>query len=112
MKTPYEILGVSKGANDDAIKQAYLHQVKKFPPERDSEKFQLINQAYAAIKDHKSRLRQELFDLPTADFDLLLDQALKIPTNVQISPEQFKQLLSAGLDEANLLNALADHDQR
>lgn len=112
MKTPYEILGVSKDANDDIIKQAYLQQVKQFPPERDSARFQLINQAYTSINDHKSRLQQELFDLPTADFDLLLDQALKTPTNVQISPEQFKQLLSAGLDDANLLNALADPDQR
>ena len=76
MQTPYEILDVAVDASDDEIKQAYLQQVKNNPPDRDQEKFQLIHDAYTAIKDHKSRVSYDLFTLPSTNFNVLLDQAL------------------------------------
>ncbi|WP_305908014.1 DnaJ domain-containing protein [Methylomarinum sp. Ch1-1] len=111
MKTPYQILAVSADADDAQIKQAYLHQVKNYPPDRDPENFRRIKQAYEAIKDHHSRLRYELFSLPEADFDALLDQALETAADIRIDPEKLRKLLDAGLDDASLLNTLTDNDQ-
>ncbi len=112
MTTPYELLGVAEDAGDSEIKQAYLQRVKEFPPERAPETFRRINQAYLSIKDHKSRLQQALLAPPQADFELLLDQALNRPEPVRIGPQQLKKLLTAALEETNLLQAVADDNQR
>lgn len=107
MQTPYEILDVNVDASDDKIKQAYLQQVKNNPPDRDQEKFQLIHDAYTAIKDHKSRINFDLFTLPTANFNALLDQALHTEKALELNSESFKKILSTIIDETSLLNALA-----
>lgn len=108
MKTPYEILEVASNANDVEIKQAYLQQVKINPPDRDQEQFQLIHNAYQSIKDNKSRISYALFDNPSVDFEELLDQALDSVHPVQISPEQFIQLLHAGIDDTTIQNAISN----
>lgn len=107
MKTPYEILAVAADATDAEIKQAYLQQVKDNPPDRDQARFQLIYNAYAAVKDHKSRVSYALFTLPEANFDALLDQALDTAQPPQVGPRQLNELLRAGIDDTTLLNALA-----
>lgn len=98
MQTPYEILGVAAEASDAEIKQAYLHKVKDNPPDRDQARFQAIHKAYEAIKDRKSRLNYDLFHVPEADFDALLDQALDTVPGLQLSAEQFIKLLNVSLD--------------
>lgn len=107
MNTAYEILDVTTTANDVEIKQAYLRQVKNNPPDRDQEKFQLIHNAYSAIKDHKSRVSHALFALPKRSFDVLVDQILQTEQPANLSAEYFNQLLSASIDETTLLNATA-----
>ena len=107
MQTPYEILDVVVDASNDEIKQAYLQQVKNNPPDRDQEKFQLIHDAYTSIKDHKSRISYEIFTLPTADFDALLDQALHTDQALALNSESFKKILNSSIDETSLLNAIA-----
>ena len=107
MQTPYEILNVAADADDGDIKQAYLQQVKKNPPDRDQEKFQQIHDAYTAIKDHKSRLSYELFTLPSANFGALLDQALSTEQVLGLNATSVQKILSVSIDETSLLNAIA-----
>lgn len=59
---PYEILGVSPDADDNAIRKAYLELVRRFSPDTDPETFKLISGAYEQVKDEKSRLRHCLFN--------------------------------------------------
>ncbi|MGR9054103.1 MAG: J domain-containing protein [Gammaproteobacteria bacterium] len=108
MKTPYEILGVAPESDDDQIKAAYLEKVKDCPPDRDQERFQIIRDAYEAVKDAKSRINYALFHVPDADFGALLDVALTLPAPAPIQPVPFEKLLAAAFDDQALLNALHD----
>lgn len=109
MTSPYQILGVGRQATDADIKQAYLQRVKDNPPDRDQQRFQQIQQAYEIIKDSDSRLRHDLFQLPEADFNALLDQAFK-PTRAfqPLSADEFCQLLKAMPAEKVLEKVLAN----
>ncbi len=59
---PFDRLGVTLEADDEAVRKAYLEAVKRFPPERSPEQFCAVNEAYQAIKDENSRLRYILFN--------------------------------------------------
>ena len=100
MKTPYDILEVAEQATDGEIKQAYLHKVKQFPPDHYHEQFQQIHKAYDAIKDLSCRTKYELFTVPEADFNVLLEQAFSFgQAATPISADYFDKLLRAGVDE-------------
>ncbi|MGR9043690.1 MAG: J domain-containing protein [Gammaproteobacteria bacterium] len=111
MKTPYQLLNVAVDAGDTEIKQAYLQQVKEHPPEHDAERFQAIHSAYQTIKDAKCRTAYDLFVMPAADFDELLDKALNTTQPVTLDSKRFEQLLRAGSDDQILQNALPNSDR-
>jgi len=106
MQTPYEILDLAVDANDSEIKQAYLQQVKKNPPDRDQQMFQKIHAAYTAIQDHKCRVSHDLFTLPKADFNKIIDQVLQTEQSNELDAESLKNILSISIDDTDLLNAM------
>jgi len=111
MQTPYQLLNLSDTATDTEIKLAYLEKVKIHPPEKDQQQFQLIHQAYLAIKDHKSRLSYELFTVPEADFNHLIDLALHAEPCKALTAEQFNALLNVSSDDSNIHHALSRTDK-
>ena len=111
MQTPYEILGVVNDANDNEIKQAYLQQVKNNPPDRNQDQFQHIHNAYISIKDHKSRVSHDLFTLPTANFNTVLEQIMHTGQSITLDAESFNKILSVSIDETSLLNLFARPEQ-
>ena len=98
MPNPFDLLGVAETAADDAIKKAYLRQVREHPPERDPDRFQAIRAAYEAIKTHRDRLRHRLFHQETPDLAELMVTALR-PDGSRHRPSetQIRQLLSQRL---------------
>ncbi len=62
MTDPFEVLGLTTGADDDEIRQRYLDLVRQFPPERSPEKFAEVKQAYDRLRDLDTRLRYRLFE--------------------------------------------------
>ncbi len=111
MQTPYQILGISKDTGDAEIKQAYLQKVKRHPPDRDQDQFQRIHNAYNAIKDHKSRIRYQLFTPPETDFNHFIDLAFDTQQTIHLTPEHFRQLLSEGMNESTIQNTMAPSDK-
>lgn len=63
-KDYYNILGVSKGANDDEIKKAYRKLAHKYHPDKsggDEAKFKEINEAYQILSDKQKRAQYDQF---------------------------------------------------
>ncbi len=106
MKTPYEILGIATNADDNKIKQAYLLKVKDNPPDREQKQFQIIRNAYESIKDEKRRVSYDLFTLPIANFDKLIDQALEPQEKIQLNADHFNKLLFVSIDDTTFQNAI------
>ncbi|MGV9856956.1 DnaJ C-terminal domain-containing protein [Streptomyces sp. NPDC003442] len=62
----YEVLGVSRGASQDEIQQAFRTQARKYHPDvnkdpQAEERFKELNEAYAALSDPKTRARYDRF---------------------------------------------------
>ena len=57
----YEVLGVSKSANDDEIRKAYRKLCLTHHPDKggEAEQFQSIQKAYETLSDEKKRARKE-----------------------------------------------------
>ncbi len=63
----YEVLGVDKGADDAALKQAYRSLAKKYHPDlhpgdaEAEQKFKEINEAYGVLSDSEKRAQYDRF---------------------------------------------------
>jgi curved DNA-binding protein CbpA len=59
-ENPYTILGLARGVDDTAIKQAYFALVRSHPPERDPDAFKRIRGAYERLRDPKTRAETDM----------------------------------------------------
>ena len=67
MNDPYRILGLVKIKNnsiltDEDVKVSYLKNVRRYPPDRNPEKFKRIRRAFEKIETEKKRLYYEILD--------------------------------------------------
>lgn len=56
----YAVLGLSKGASEKDIKAAYVNLVKKYDPEKHTDRFMVIQQAYDRLRQTKTRAREDI----------------------------------------------------
>ena len=61
MSDPYLVLGIARGADDAAVRAAYLAAVRRHPPERDAARFAAVHRAFEALSTERLRLEHELF---------------------------------------------------
>jgi curved DNA-binding protein CbpA len=55
---PYLVLGIPEETNDDdVIRNAWLEGVRRFPPEKEPERFARNREAYEMIRDREARFR-------------------------------------------------------
>ncbi len=60
MRDPFTVLGVDEAADDTEIRRRYLALVRRFPPDREPERFQDYRAAYEALSDERKRLETRL----------------------------------------------------
>ena len=76
MSDPYEVLGLEPRSGDAEIRRRYLELVRRYPPDRDPERFAAVREAYDALRDPVTRLRERLFPTKTHEtMDAILADA-------------------------------------
>ena len=70
MADPFYVLGIPEDADDARVRSAYLEAVRRFPPERAPEIFQLVTEAHKAVQNEVVRARSRIFgSLKTDTFE-------------------------------------------
>jgi curved DNA-binding protein CbpA len=74
MKDPYVILGLlelkySGEVDDAAVKAAYIELLRRYPPEREPQRFQEVRKAYELLETRVKRVQHDLFNLTMPDRD-------------------------------------------
>jgi len=67
MPDPYEVLDVSRESGDAEIRRRYLELVRRYPPDRDPQRFAAIRRAYDELRDPQKRMESRLFRMETDD---------------------------------------------
>ncbi len=93
---PYAVMELPADADDEAIRRRYLELVRKFPPEREPEKFAAVRSAYEALKDLNTRLRHRLFERGRAEtIDVLIEEVACRSPRRRLSLETLVQVVQA-----------------
>lgn len=95
MQDPYLLLGVSPRATDDEIHQAYLEGVRRYPPDKDAQRFQALHRAYETVKTRKRRLQYALFDTESPTPDALFERLCPSDNRGRVPVELIAALLRA-----------------
>lgn len=73
-------LGLSAGADESAIRDRYRQLVKRYPPDRDPQRFQRIRQALELATNPRARAREAVLGpAPYDGVDDLLDDLRRLP---------------------------------
>ncbi|RJP19991.1 MAG: hypothetical protein C4527_26110 [Candidatus Omnitrophota bacterium] len=64
MIDPYQILDLDPNqTTDEIVRKAYMDAIRRYPPDREPEKFEQIRFAYDQIKQERDRMNLRLFGL-------------------------------------------------
>ena len=74
MKNYYEILNITKNASQEEIRSGYKKMLRKYPPEKEQEKYKEIREAYDTLKDEKSRKNYDAYFHHEKDIKSLEDK--------------------------------------
>jgi curved DNA-binding protein CbpA len=99
VQDPFAVLGVDDGAGDETIRQRYLALVRRFPPDREPDRFQEIRRAYEAIRGERERLEARLLQSSTAALTRLKLDCLRAagPDRRRASAATVRALILDGL---------------
>ncbi|MCL5270502.1 MAG: DnaJ domain-containing protein [bacterium] len=80
------ILGLHKGATADEIKKAYVALVKKYDPEKHTERFMVIQKAFDRLKEPASRAQEDVrtFNYIKGEFFFNKEERIEI-TDIQLT---------------------------
>ncbi|MFH0926478.1 MAG: J domain-containing protein [bacterium] len=93
MRNPYEVLHVLTSASDSEIKEAYLKMIKKYPPDKFSEEFKEVRDAYEKVSTIKARIGHRLFDLEELDVSALLKRLRMGEQRNRILPKRIVEVV-------------------
>ena len=74
MKNYYEILNITKDATQEEIRSGYKKMLRKYPPEKEQERYKEIREAYDTLKDEKSRKNYDAYFHHEKDIKSLEDK--------------------------------------
>src|SRR5947199_7894468 len=98
---PFAVLGVAEDAGDEMIKRRYLTLVRRYPPDRESERFQTYRHAYETIRDARGRAQLRLLHSTDAALSSLKRHLLQVDTAAtgQIPEAAVTDLIADGLKQ-------------
>ncbi len=73
---PYQALGIPFGSSDKDVRDAYLRLVREHPPEREPDRFHIIQRAYNQIQNDIDRLRHAVVGPDPSGQPMMLEQAV------------------------------------
>ena len=91
----YTIMGVPKGTSDKDLKTAYVNLVKKYDPEKHTDRFMVIQRAFDKLKNPKSRAQEDVYTYNTVRGDYLFNPDEKAPDD---QPPSDSQIIEAEME--------------
>lgn len=92
MKNLYEVLNINKNSSEKEIKDRYMTLVRKYPPEKEPQKFAEIREAYEILCNPKQRQEH--------DFELEIELKKRREILKKIEEEADKALKNGNYDKA------------
>lgn len=59
-KNSYSAMGLRKGASEEEVKKAYVDLVKRFDPEKHTDRFMVIQSSYEVLRDPAKRAHEDI----------------------------------------------------
>ena len=110
MKNYHEILNVNKDANQEEIRSGYKKMLRKYPPEKEQEKYKEIREAYDTLKDEKSRKNYDAYFHHEKDIKTLEDKYTEYmeATNYNEAEKVLKKILIISPEIAHIKDKLGE----
>ena len=93
MLNPYQILEIPRNVTPGEIKNAYFKLIKKFPPEREPEKFKMIRLAYESLKTSAKKAETDVFIFKDAEQTFEIPDEMKQYYDADIKAEDILEIL-------------------